>query len=55
MNIIPVALIALACYAAGYIHGEWSLADRLFKQTEIHWIQHDETTVDREIPTKKFI
>lgn len=54
MNIIAVAIVAAACYTAGYIHGEWSLAARLINQTEIIY-KNNERTLDREIPTKKLI
>ena len=50
MKLIPVALMAAACYTAGYIHGEW-----VGIRSTIYEIKIYETIMDREISPKKFI
>lgn len=57
MNIISIVIIAVACYTAGMIHGEW----RTLANIESHIIQsttkinEHERTLDRKISPKNFI
>lgn len=49
MNILPVVIIAAACYTAGYIHGGWTA------NSNNQLIKYDERTLDRKVPTTKLI
>lgn len=51
MNILPVVIIAVACYTAGYIHGEWSSSITIY-QLEI---ENNERTLDRKVPPKPVV
>lgn len=35
MRLLPVAIIAVACYTAGMIHGEWRIVDKLIEFQKI--------------------
>ena len=50
MKFIAVAIIAAACYTAGYIHGEWTTFQSIHYEIKIY-----ERTLDREVPPKNFI
>jgi hypothetical protein len=56
MNIIAVVIIAVACYTAGMIHGEWrtlaNIESHINQQTKLN---DYERTLDRKVPPKNFI
>jgi len=57
MRILPVAIISVACYAAGVIHGRWQVLSQF--ESYLNQIQpnfeKNERTLDRKIPTPNFI
>lgn len=57
MNIIAVVIVAVACYTAGMIHGEWrTLAniESYINQSTTKLNDH-ERTLDRKVPPANFI
>lgn len=57
MKILPVVIIAIACYAAGMMHGQWLALSRIenyLNLLELNYKQN-ERTLDRKIPSPNFI